>query len=226
MIVEPVSDTTADLPAESGWFGLDRTGQYAFFTGAGAAVPLTVRAVLQAHDAVRAAIAVPGVQSPEFPRSYARVGLFVYEWSKEHGGYRRVATPYGAVPSLLRADLAQRKEVPVLAIDDFRDSEAVDSDAWLRTRSAPPSRRGERHDTCPRCSTRFPIRAAIVEESASDSRLSAAHSAATVLQCPKCRHRFRANESGFLALFDSPPMRIALVLAALGGLTSFYFWYW
>src|SRR5687768_613971 len=104
MMADPASDAAADLPVESGWFGLDRTGQYAFFTGKGASVPVTVRAVLDAHDALRAAIAVPGVRSPEFPSSYARVGLFVYEWSNEQGAYRRSATPKGAVPSLLRAE--------------------------------------------------------------------------------------------------------------------------
>ena len=226
MVIDPTLETPADLPADAGWFGLDRTGQYAFFTGAGAAVPLNVRAVIDAHHELQAAVSVPGVRSPDFPRSYARVGLFVYEWSKDEGRYRRTATPYGAVPSSLRTAFAPSKDVPVLAIDDYRESETVDSEAWLRTRSAPPTRVAERHDICPRCHTRFPVRAAIVEEDGQNARLSASHDAVTILQCPKCRHRFRAQATGLWALLDTRPVRIVLLLMLLTGLTSFYFWSW
>ena len=215
----PVDDVP-DIPPEFDWFGLDHTGQYAIFaTAGGGALPATVRGALRVHDGLRAGIAVPGVRSPDFPRSYARVGLFVYEWSKEQGGYRRVATPTGAVPTSLRTELALCKDVPVLNIDDFREVEALGSEAWIWKKSAPNPGHAAARDTCPKCGTRFATRGALIEVPGSLDLASAVHDETTLLQCPHCRHRFRAMDARILGLVEPSQLRggLMLLLVVLAG---------
>lgn len=206
-------DDVPDIPPEFDWFALDHTGQYAIFaTAGGGAVPPAVRGAMSPHDTLRAAISVPGVRSPEFPRSYARVGLFVYEWSTEHGAYRRVAAPSGAVPTSLRTELALCKDVPMLNLDDFRETELIGSEAWIRKRSAPNPGHAASHDTCPKCGTRFATRGAIIEVPGTLDLASAVHDESTMLQCPHCRHRFRAMDARLFGLIEPSQLRGGLVL--------------
>ena len=212
-------DAAPDLHhPEFDWFGLDRTGQYAIFATAGTGpVPMAVRAAAEAHDELRAAIAVPGVRSPDFPRSYARVGLFVYEWSKAAGDYRLAAPPTHALLASLRVQLAACREVPVLDVDDFGEAATIGSNAWILKRGA--ARRADiaGHDTCPKCRRRFATRSAVVDMGAETGLVSDSQLTATYVQCPHCQHRFRAMSTRYLGIFDAAQMRIVLLgLAALG----------
>ena len=219
-------DDVPDIPPEFDWFGLDHTGQYAIFaTAGGGAIPTMVRGALTAHDALRAGVSVPGVRSPEVPRSYARVGLFVYEWSTEHGAYRRVATPSGAVPTSLRTELALCKDVPVLNLDDFRDTEFIGSEAWIWKKSLPTPGHAASHDTCPKCGTRFATRGAIIELPDTLDLASAVHEESTLLQCPHCRHRFRAMDARIFGLVEPSQLRggLMLLLVILAGFALVWF---
>ena len=187
-----------ELPSGFDWFGQDRAGQYAIFvTAGGGAVPLGVRGVADKHDGLRAGITVPGVLQPEFPRHYARVGLFVYTWSQEEGDYRRFEMPRLAVPSSLRVELSHCTDIPQLAVDDFGQAETIKSDAWILKRTASKAPGDDAgHDWCPKCGHRFATRTAIVNMT-DYGLVSDAELASTWLQCPHCRHRFRARTPRF-----------------------------
>ena len=67
---------------EFDWFAVDQDGNFALFATAGKGpVPDQVLHSPEPHDELAKSIAVVGWGSSEVWSSYARVGLFVYDWS-------------------------------------------------------------------------------------------------------------------------------------------------
>lgn len=92
---------------EFDWFSIDQDGRYAVFATAGyGIVPETVRANVAAYDAIGTLIEVTGWGSSAVWQSFARVGLYAYDWSNMQGCYVRVALPEGALCPRLAAELA------------------------------------------------------------------------------------------------------------------------
>lgn len=80
---------------EFDWFAFDEAGQVAVFATAGSG-PVHAQVPLQAsiHDALGDRIEVSGWGTNAVWGSYARVGLYVYDWDGQQNCYRRVAEPF------------------------------------------------------------------------------------------------------------------------------------
>ncbi|WP_454831318.1 hypothetical protein [Pseudoxanthomonas wuyuanensis] len=79
---------------EFDWFAIDRDGQVALFATAGhGPVPASVLDASDTHDAIGEAIAVSSLGSIAVWQSYARAGLYAFDWSEPQGSYVRVAEP-------------------------------------------------------------------------------------------------------------------------------------
>lgn len=99
---------------EFDWFSIDQDGRYAVFATAGyGIVPETVRANASACDAIGEFIPITGWGSDAVWQSYARVGLYAYDWSEMQGCYVRVALPEVALSPQLAAELAAYKEMHI-----------------------------------------------------------------------------------------------------------------
>ncbi|KRD32075.1 hypothetical protein ASE35_14075 [Lysobacter sp. Root916] len=92
---------------EFDWFAFDRDGSFALFaTGGCGVVPDSVRASVGSHDAISEAVEVTGWGSSAVWQSYARVGLYAYDWSDAEGRYVRVAEPTAPLSPALATRLA------------------------------------------------------------------------------------------------------------------------
>ena len=91
---------------EFDWFALDEAGQVAVFATAGSG-PVHAQVPLQTsiHDAVGDRIEMSGWGTNAVWDSYARVGLYAYDWDGQQNCYRRVAEPFRAVTEELSAHL-------------------------------------------------------------------------------------------------------------------------
>lgn len=91
---------------EFDWFATDKHGFFALFaTGGFGPIPEAVRAVAESHDEIGDGIEVTGWGSEAVWQSYARVGLYVYDWSGGEGCYVRVAEPSAPLSAELRERL-------------------------------------------------------------------------------------------------------------------------
>lgn len=112
---------------EFDWFALDESGAAAVFATAGVGpVPSQVRAAAEDHDAIGDQITVTGWGTTAVWESYARLGLFAYDWDHQRHCYSRVAQPEQAVNERLSALLAARA-VPRLPLS-FRTSLGIAGD--------------------------------------------------------------------------------------------------
>lgn len=79
---------------EFDWFAVDQDGNFALFATAGAGpVPEQVFDALDCHGDILDDIPVVGWGTKHVWDSYARVGLFAYDWRDALGAYVRVAAP-------------------------------------------------------------------------------------------------------------------------------------
>lgn len=105
-------------------FALDDAGEVAVFATAGLGpVPAQVHAASAAHDAMGDRIAVTGWGTPAVWDSYARVGLFAYDWNDESRCYSRVGQPGRLIDEDLSAPLAAMA-LPRLSLS-FRNSPSI-----------------------------------------------------------------------------------------------------
>lgn len=92
---------------EFDWFSIDRDGRYAIFaTGGYGIAPETARDKAATYDAIREFIPVTGWGSAAVWQSFARVGLYAYDWSHMQGCYVRVALPEVPLSQRLAVELA------------------------------------------------------------------------------------------------------------------------
>jgi hypothetical protein len=106
------------------WFGVDDAGQIAVFATAGCGpVPAQVRAEAELHDAVGDQITLIGWGTSAVWDSYARLGLFAYDWDDQRHCYSRVAPPTQPVSEGLSVRLTARA-LPHLALP-FRYSSCI-----------------------------------------------------------------------------------------------------
>jgi hypothetical protein len=92
---------------EFDWFAADESGQVAIFaTGGSGPVPAQVLTDAVFHDELGDQIEVSGWGTDEVWTSYARAGLFAYDWDERHHCYSRVAAPAQPVDEALSARLA------------------------------------------------------------------------------------------------------------------------
>jgi len=109
---------------EFDWFAVDETGHVAVFATAGSGpVPAQVPTEASLHDAVGNRIEVSGWGTNEIWCSYAKVGLFAYEWDERRNCYSRVAEPTQTVTEELSVHLAATA-LPRLALS-FRNSTTI-----------------------------------------------------------------------------------------------------
>jgi hypothetical protein len=101
---------------EFDWFAIDQAGCHAVFATAGAGpVPASIHDRLDEHGDIGDSIAVTGWGSPQVWESYARIGLFVYDWDDARGTYVRLATPTARLDEALARRLAAAR-LPRMAI--------------------------------------------------------------------------------------------------------------
>ena len=123
------------LPERQGtefdWFALDDAGDAAVFASAGLGpVPAQVRTASEVHDAIGDRITVTGWGTPTVWDSYARMGLFAYDWDDQRRCYSRVGQPSRPIDEDLSA-LLSAMTLPRLPLS-FRNSPCVAVDeAWL-----------------------------------------------------------------------------------------------
>lgn len=111
--------------AEFDWFVRDSEGRFGLFSAAGdGPVPAAVRKFAVAHDVVGELIETGGRGSEEIWQSYARVGLYAYDWSPSDACYLRVAEPSSAMPAKLQAAIAGIPSLPELDLS-FEQAQAV-----------------------------------------------------------------------------------------------------
>jgi hypothetical protein len=109
---------------EFDWFALDDAGEIAVFATAGIGpVPAQVRTASDDHDAIVDRVAVTGWGTPSVWDSYARVGLFAYDWDDQRRCYSRVGQPSQPVNEDLSGPLAAMA-LPRLALS-FRNSPCI-----------------------------------------------------------------------------------------------------
>jgi hypothetical protein len=107
---------------EFDWFAADESGQVAIFaTGGGGPVPAQVLTDAAFHDAVGDQIDVSGWGTDAVWSSYARAGLFAYDWDERRNCYSRVAVPAQPVGDGLSALLAA-VVLPRLALSFLTDT--------------------------------------------------------------------------------------------------------
>lgn len=112
---------------EFDWFALDEAGEVAVFATAGfGPVPTQVRTASEDHDAIGDRITVTGWGTPDVWDSYARVGLFAYDWDDSLHCYSRVRQPSQPISEGLSVPLAAMA-LPRLALS-FRDSPCIAAD--------------------------------------------------------------------------------------------------
>ena len=109
---------------EFDWFAVDEVGQIAVFATAGnGPVPAEVPVEASLHDAVGDQIEVSGWGTSEVWDSYAKLGLFAYDWDQQRNCYSRVAQPSQAATEGSPVQLASAK-FPRLALS-FRSNPTI-----------------------------------------------------------------------------------------------------
>jgi len=112
---------------EFDWFGVDDVGEVAVFATAGfGLVPAQVRAEAEHHDAIGDQITLTGWGTSTVWDSYARVGLFAYDWDDQRHCYSRMAQPTQPMSKQLSARLTA-EALPRLALS-FRARPSITSD--------------------------------------------------------------------------------------------------
>lgn len=107
---------------EFDWFAADESGHVAIFaTGGSGPVPAQVVTDAAFHDAVGDQIEVSGWGTDQVWSSYARAGLFAYDWDARRNCYARVAVPAQPVNEALSARLAA-VVLPRLAVSFLTDT--------------------------------------------------------------------------------------------------------
>lgn len=109
------------------WFGVDDVGEAAVFATAGfGPVHAQVRAEAAHHDAIGDQITLTGWGTNTVWDSYARVGLFAYDWDDQRHCYSRMAQPMQPMSEKLSARLTAQA-LPRLALS-FRASPSITAD--------------------------------------------------------------------------------------------------
>jgi hypothetical protein len=91
---------------EFDWFAADQEGNFALFATAGTGpVPEHILDTLDQHNALGTCIPVSGWGTDDVWKSYARVGLFAYDWHDGVKAYLRVAEPSQALDTQLSIEL-------------------------------------------------------------------------------------------------------------------------
>ena len=112
---------------EFDWFALDDAGEVAVFATAGSGpVPAQVRTASGDHDAMGDRVAVTGWGTPTVWDSYAKVGLFAYDWDDHRHCYSRVGQPSQPINKNSSVPLAAMT-LPRLALS-FRNSPCIAAD--------------------------------------------------------------------------------------------------
>nr|WP_288467378.1 hypothetical protein [uncultured Pseudomonas sp.] len=79
---------------EFDWFARDSRGAIGLFaTGGWGPVPAQVETAVRSHNATGDLIPVAGWGSPAVWESYAKAGIYAYDWNERTGAYHRVAVP-------------------------------------------------------------------------------------------------------------------------------------
>ena len=108
---------------EFDWFALDSTGEIGMFSTAGScAVPESVLAHIEDHDAISETIPTPHLGTKQIWSDYASAGLWVFDWGYmgAPGPYQLVGSPFEemtseldsrirSMPGLVRMQIAFRE---------------------------------------------------------------------------------------------------------------------
>lgn len=112
---------------EFDWFGVDDVGEVAVFaTGGFGPVPAEVQAEPEHHDSIGDQITLAGWGTSTVWDSYARVGLFAYDWDDQRHCYSRMAQPTQPMSEKLSARLTAQA-LPCLATS-FRVNPSITPD--------------------------------------------------------------------------------------------------
>ena len=102
---------------EFDWFAVDQDGYFAMFATAGCGpFPESVSIAVDAHGAIGDLVEVTGWGSEAVWQSYARSGLFAYDWSDTRCCYVRVAQPSAPLPAKLEGNLVNCPTLPRLGV--------------------------------------------------------------------------------------------------------------
>lgn len=106
---------------EFDWLAVDQDGAFALFaTGGAGPVPTEVLDNTDQHGAILEDIPVLGWGSQQVWQSYARAGLFAYDWREALGAYARVAAPIQPLDVLL-AERLRDSNLPRLNVSFLED---------------------------------------------------------------------------------------------------------
>ena len=111
-----MTDSRVITGIEFDWFATDRDGHIALFATAGSGpTPASVLALVEAHAFVGDSVEIEGWGTKSVWESYARVGLYAYDWSDSQGLYVRQAEPAAPLANNVATAVASIRNVPRLA---------------------------------------------------------------------------------------------------------------
>ena len=112
-----MTDSREIKGTEFDWFATDQEGRVALFATAGAGpVPTSVLALLEAHGLVGDSLEVEGWGTQSVWESYARVGLYAYDWSDSQGQYLRQAEPAAPLTNNVATAVSSIRNLPRFAL--------------------------------------------------------------------------------------------------------------
>lgn len=113
---------------EFDWFARDREGRLGLFSAAGGApVPASARKSAVAHGVVGELIEIRDWGSAAVRQSYARAGLYAYDWSRSEACYVRVTKPESVMSPVLQREVEAIPGLPELDLS-FEQARAVAGD--------------------------------------------------------------------------------------------------
>ena len=112
-----MTDSREIKGTEFDWFATDQEGRVALFATAGSGpVPTSVLALVEAHGSVGDSLEIEGWGTKSVWDSYARVGLYAYDWSPSQGLYLRQAEPATPLAKNVATAVSSIRNVPRLAL--------------------------------------------------------------------------------------------------------------
>ncbi|RDZ27178.1 hypothetical protein [Lysobacter silvisoli] len=113
---------------EFDWFARDREGRLGLFSTAGdGPIPASARQSAVAHEVVGELIEIRDWGSAAVWQSYARAGLYAYDWSQSEACYVRVEKPESAMSPVLQRAVEAIPGLPELDLS-FEQAQAVAGD--------------------------------------------------------------------------------------------------
>jgi hypothetical protein len=116
---------------EFDWFAIDSVGQFALLATAGEGfVPESVLSSLTRHQEIAECFQTEGWGSEAVWDSYAKAGLFVYDWSLSDEMYVLKASPTTQISANLLEQLRNLAQIPQMN-KRFKDSERISSNEFM-----------------------------------------------------------------------------------------------